>query len=279
MRNLGLVAAQRYGGITGDYRGKESSVPGRREGVARPHRHDAADRAVDAAWPAVRRSEFEFVARETQHAGDVGYPTGNSTRPDCTARSAIASSWGRTVRARLDVIEAKEEGGVTLAAAWQEIETVAATWRAPTGDFLPRKTAPAGLDPSTLRQRFCHHLGRRELPTDVFLKAGLIAARALCSGAQRNTAAASPISTRSNGPRSNRKASWRNLDVTFASRPTRSSRRARRFSNACGSTASAGEAGHAASSRSASGTRRMARAGHASSPRWVHARSFQRRAW
>jgi hypothetical protein len=138
---------------------------------------------------------FEFVARETQHAGDVATPTGNSTGliknckvGDCVVELGPDSAApGSKI-----VIEAKEEGGVTLAAARQEIETARKNRGADWGLFVfSRKTAPAGLEPF---QRYGNDfviIWDAENPsTDVFLKAGLIAARALCFRAQRNTAAA-----------------------------------------------------------------------------------------
>jgi hypothetical protein len=138
---------------------------------------------------------FEFVAREAQHAGDVAAPIGNTTGmiKNCKVGDCIvelgpdSAAPGSKI-----VIEAKEESGVTLAAARQEIETARKNRGADWGLFVfSRKTAPAGLDPF---QRYGNDfvvIWDAENPaSDVFLKAGVIAARALCFRAQRNTAAA-----------------------------------------------------------------------------------------
>src|SRR5262249_26491820 len=90
------------------------------------------------------------------------------------------------------VIEAKEECGITLAAARQEIEQARKNRGADWGLFVfSKKTAPAGLEPF---QRYGNDFvviwDAEDAASDVFLKAGLIAARALCFRAQRNTAAA-----------------------------------------------------------------------------------------
>jgi hypothetical protein len=138
---------------------------------------------------------FEFVAREAQHAGDVASPIGNSTGliKNCKVGDCIvelgpdSAAPGSKI-----VIEAKEESGVTLAAARQEIETARKNRGADWGLFVfSRKTAPAGLDPF---QRYGNDfvvVWDAENPSsDVFLKAGIIAARALCFRAERKTAAA-----------------------------------------------------------------------------------------
>jgi hypothetical protein len=90
------------------------------------------------------------------------------------------------------VIEAKEEIGVTLAAARQEIEMARKNRGADWGLFVfSRKTAPNGLEPF---QRYGNDFvviwDAEDGASDVFLKAGLIAARALCFRAQRKSAAA-----------------------------------------------------------------------------------------
>ncbi len=138
---------------------------------------------------------FEFVAREAQHAGDVAMPTGNSTGliknckvGDCVVELGPDSAApGSKI-----VIEAKEENGVTLAAARQEIEIARKNRGADWGLFVfSRKTAPAGLEPF---QRYGNDFvviwDGEEPSSDVFLKAGIIAARALCFRAERKTAAA-----------------------------------------------------------------------------------------
>jgi hypothetical protein len=138
---------------------------------------------------------FEFVAREAQYAGDVATPTGNSTGliknckvGDCVVELGPDSAApGSKI-----VIEAKEESGVTLAAARQEIETARKNRGADWGLFVfSRKTAPAGLEPF---QRYGNDFvvvwNAEDPSSDVFLKAGVIAARALCFRAERKSAAA-----------------------------------------------------------------------------------------
>jgi hypothetical protein len=138
---------------------------------------------------------FEFVAREAQHAGDVATPIGNSTGliknckvGDCVVELGPDSAApGSKI-----VIEAKEESGVSLAAARHEIEVARKNRGADWGLFVfSRKTAPTGLDPF---QRYGNDFvvvwDAEDPASDVFLKAGIIAARALCFRAQRNSAAA-----------------------------------------------------------------------------------------
>jgi hypothetical protein len=138
---------------------------------------------------------FEFVAREAQYAGDVAMPTGNSTGliknckvGDCVVELGPDSAApGSKI-----VIEAKEENGVTLAAARQEIEIARKNRGADWGLFVfSRKTAPVGLEPF---QRYGNDFvvvwNAEDPSSDVFLKAGVIAARALCFRAERKTAAA-----------------------------------------------------------------------------------------
>ena len=135
---------------------------------------------------------FEFVAREAQYAGDVATPTGNSTGliknckvGDCVVELGPDSAApGSKI-----VIEAKEESGVTLAAARQEIETARKNRGADWGLFVfSRKTAPAGLEPF---QRYGNDFvvvwNAEDASSDVFLKAGVIAARALCFRAERKS--------------------------------------------------------------------------------------------
>jgi hypothetical protein len=135
---------------------------------------------------------FEFLAREAQHAGDVATPTANVTGSirnckvgDCLIELGPDSAApGSKI-----VIEVKEEAGVTLAKAREEIEVARKNRDADWGLFVfSSKTAPAGLDPF---QRYGNDfivVWNAEDPTsDVFLKAGVIAARALCFRAHRQT--------------------------------------------------------------------------------------------
>ena len=137
----------------------------------------------------------EFLAREAQHAGDIACPTGNITGliKNCKVGDCVielgpdSAAPGSKI-----VIEAKEEAGVTLARAREEIETARKNRGADWGLFVfSRKTAPATLEPF---QRYGNDLivvwDAEDSAADVFLKAGVIAARALCFRKERKNAAA-----------------------------------------------------------------------------------------
>ncbi|HEY4235186.1 MAG TPA: hypothetical protein VGM76_17275 [Lacipirellulaceae bacterium] len=137
----------------------------------------------------------EFLAREAQHAGDIAIPTGHATGQirnckvgDCVIELGPDSAApGSKI-----VIEAKEEAGVTLARAREEIEIARKNRGADWGLFVfSRKTAPSGLEPF---QRYGSDLvvvwDAEDPANDVFLKAGVIAARALCFRAERRTESA-----------------------------------------------------------------------------------------
>jgi hypothetical protein len=137
----------------------------------------------------------EFLIRQSQHAGDVATPVGQSTGrikncrvgdctielgPDCAAPGAII------------VVEAKEKDGYSLATAREEIETARKNRNAEMGLFVfSKKCAPANLEPfSRYGNDFIVVWDADDPATDVFLKAGIIAARALCFRAERKSAAA-----------------------------------------------------------------------------------------
>jgi hypothetical protein len=137
----------------------------------------------------------EFLAREAQHAGDIAIPTGHATGliKNCKVGDCVielgpdSAAPGSKI-----VIEAKEEAGVTLARAREEIETARKNRGADWGLFVfSRKTAPTGLEPF---QRYGNDLvvvwDAEDPANDVFLKAGVIAARALCFRAERHTESA-----------------------------------------------------------------------------------------
>ena len=89
------------------------------------------------------------------------------------------------------VVEAKEEEGYSLANAREEIETARKNRDADWGVFVfSKKTAPASLEPfSRYGSDFVVVWDAEDASTDVFLKAGIIAARALCFRAERQSAA------------------------------------------------------------------------------------------
>jgi hypothetical protein len=138
---------------------------------------------------------FEFLAREAQHAGDVAAATANITGliKNCKVGDCVVELGPDSVAPGSKiVVEAKEEGGVTLAHARREIEEARKNRGADWGLFVfSRKTAPTGLEPF---QRYGNDFvvvwDAEDPASDVFLKAGIIAARALCFRAQRNSAAA-----------------------------------------------------------------------------------------
>jgi hypothetical protein len=137
----------------------------------------------------------EFLTHQSQHAGDISIPTGHATGliknckvGDCVVELGPDSAApGSKI-----VVEAKDETGVTLARARDEIETARKNRGADWGLFVfSRKTAPAGLEPF---QRYGNDLvvvwDAEDPASDVFLKAGVIAARALCFRAERRSDAA-----------------------------------------------------------------------------------------
>lgn len=136
----------------------------------------------------------EFLAREAQHAGDIAMPTGNTTGliRNCKVGDCVIELGPDTAAPGAKVvIEAKEEAGYSLARARQEIETARNNRGADWGLFVfSKKTAPAGLEPF---QRYGNDIviiwDIEDANTDVFLKAGVLAARALCFRAERQSAA------------------------------------------------------------------------------------------
>jgi hypothetical protein len=136
----------------------------------------------------------EFLGREAQHAGDIASPTANTTGliknckiGDCVVELGPDSACpGAKI-----VVEAKEEIGYTLSRARQEIETARKNRDADWGLFVfSKKTAPAGLEPfARYGSDFVVVWDAEDVASDVYLKAGVIAARALCFRAQRQNAA------------------------------------------------------------------------------------------
>jgi hypothetical protein len=136
----------------------------------------------------------EFLVRQSQHAGDVATPSGHTVGlikncrvgdcvielgPDCAAPGALI------------VVEAKEKEAFTLAQAREEIETARKNRGADWGVFVfSKKTAPPNLEPfSRYGSDFIVVWDAEDTASDVFLKAGVIAARALCFRTQRESAA------------------------------------------------------------------------------------------
>jgi hypothetical protein len=136
----------------------------------------------------------EFLAREAQYAGDVATPTAHTTGSikNCKVGDAVIELGPDSAApgARV-VVEAKEEAGYSLTRAREEIETARKNRDAEWGLFVfSRKTAPRGLEPF---QRYGNDLvvvwDAEDSASDVYLKAGILACRALCFRAQRQSAA------------------------------------------------------------------------------------------
>jgi hypothetical protein len=136
----------------------------------------------------------EFLVRQAQHAGDIAVPTGNSTGliRNCKVGDCVIELGPDSAAAGAKIaVEAKEEMGYSLSRAREEVETARKNRGADFGLFVfSKKTAPAGLDTF---QRYGNDIvvvWDAEDPTsDVFLKAGVIAARALCFRSERQSAA------------------------------------------------------------------------------------------
>jgi hypothetical protein len=136
----------------------------------------------------------DFVMRQSQSAGDVATPTGHTTGliknckvGDCVVELGPDSAApGATI-----VIEAKEEVGYSLARAREEVETARKNRGAELGLFVfSRRTAPAHLDAFTRYGNDCVVVWDvDDIYSDVFLKAGLMYARAMCFRNERQSAA------------------------------------------------------------------------------------------
>jgi hypothetical protein len=127
----------------------------------------------------------EFLAREAQHAGDIASPTGHTTGniKNCKIGDCVVELGPDTAAPGAKIaVEAKEEAGFSLARAREEIEMARKNRGADWGLFVfSKRVAPTGLEPF---QRYGNDLviiwDAEDPNTDVFLKAGIIAARALC---------------------------------------------------------------------------------------------------
>jgi hypothetical protein len=136
----------------------------------------------------------EFLVRESQHVGDIAIPTANITGliKNCKVGDCVVELGPDSAAPGAKIaVEAKEEAGYSLARAREEIETARKNRGADWGLFVfSKKTAPIGIQPF---QRYGNDIvivWDADDPTcDVYLKAGVIAARALCFRAQRQSAA------------------------------------------------------------------------------------------
>ena len=138
----------------------------------------------------------EFIVRQSQQAGDVATPTGQTTGliKNCKVGDCLlelgpdSAAPGAKV-----VVEAKQDASYTLARARNEIETARKNRGADWGLFVfSTKASPNQLQPF---QRYGNDIvvvwDAEDAATDVYLKAGIMAARALCFRAARTTEAES----------------------------------------------------------------------------------------
>lgn len=134
----------------------------------------------------------EFLAREAQHAGDIATSTGETIGliKNCKVGDCVVELGPDSPAPGAQIaVEAKEEAKYSLAKAREEIEKARKNRGADWGLFVfSKKTAPTGLEPF---QRYGHDMmvvwDAEDASTDVFLKAALITARALCFRASRQT--------------------------------------------------------------------------------------------
>ena len=136
----------------------------------------------------------DFLIRQSQHAGDVATPMGHSTGQikNCKVGDCVIELGPDSAAPGAKIaVEAKEEGGYSLARARQEVETARKNRDAEWGLFVfSKKTAPAGLEPfARYGNDFIVVWDAEDPASDVFLKAGVIAARALCFRNERRSAA------------------------------------------------------------------------------------------
>ena len=183
----------------------------------------------------------EFIIRQSQHAGDVATPTGHTTGliKNCRVGDCVIELGPDSAApGALITVEAKEEDGYSLAKAREEIETARKNRGADWGVFVfSKKTAPPNLEPfARYGSDFIVVWDAEDTSTDVFLKAGIIAARALCFRTERNRPPSKSISKRST-KRSSKSKSGPAISTTSARSPRRSNRPAKRFSTASASIA------------------------------------------
>jgi hypothetical protein len=135
----------------------------------------------------------DYLTREAQHAGDVVIPTAQTTGliKNCKVGDLVVELGPDSAApgAKI-VVEAKEEIGYTLARAREEIETARKNRGAEWGLFVfSKKTAPNGLDTfQRYGSEFVVIWDAEDTMSDVFLKAGILGARAMCIRAERQSA-------------------------------------------------------------------------------------------
>lgn len=133
---------------------------------------------------------FEFLSREAQHVGDIATSTGNTTGliKNCKVGDCVIELGPDSAApgAKI-VVEAKEDASYALGRAREEMERGRKNRGANWGVFIfSKKTAPEGLEPF---QRYGHDLfivwDVEEPSSDVYLRAGIVTARALSLRTER----------------------------------------------------------------------------------------------
>jgi hypothetical protein len=136
----------------------------------------------------------EYLARETQPAGDIAISTAHTTGliKNCKVGDCVIELGPDSAApgAKI-VVEAKEEIGYSLARAREEIEQARKNRGAQWGLFVfSKKTAPPGIDSF---QRYGNDFfvvwDAEDCLSDVFVKAGILSCRSLCVKGARQSAA------------------------------------------------------------------------------------------
>ncbi len=136
----------------------------------------------------------DFVLRQSQSAGDVATPTGHTTGliRNCKVGDCVIELGPDSAASGAKiVVEAKEEAGYTLARAREELEMARKNRGADWGLFVfSKRTAPSHLDAFARYGNDCVVVWDVEdIYSDVFLKAGLMYARAACFRNEQQSAA------------------------------------------------------------------------------------------
>lgn len=133
---------------------------------------------------------FEFVQYESQRRGDTAYRTGNATGllPYCKIGDCVVELGPECAAAGAKiVVEAKEKERYNLSKAREEIKQARNNREAQVGVFVySKKTAPSGMEPlDRIGSDVFVVWDAENSQSDLFLKAGLSVARALCVRTQR----------------------------------------------------------------------------------------------
>ena len=136
----------------------------------------------------------EFVVRQSQHSGDIATPVGHSTGliKNCRVGDCVVELGPDSPAAgALIVVEAKKKDNYTLAQACVEIESARKNRGADWGVFVfSKESAPPNMEPfARYGNDFIVVWDAEDTASDVFLKAAIVAARAMCFRNERKSAA------------------------------------------------------------------------------------------